>query len=198
MSVFAPVIEAIKGVKNVNGEIQTKPFLDVCGHVLPVIDKFGAAFTLVKSDIGGNITRLTTKYASNPAAYQLLYPIVTEEVKAGTASGGSSNSQGLLWLNRAMEFIVALFRNLEQHKDWTTTQAANEAYNVTLKPYHGWIAQTAFMTAMRFIPNRDSFFASLGSGDLTGDIDHFMSDFSPLLAENHEFLKKNGLADLKA
>jgi hypothetical protein len=149
-----------------------------------------------------------------------------------------------------MEFVVALFQNLEQHKDWTTTQAATEAYNVTLKPYHGWIAQTAFsvslvpripkmlsrwsqgrsiicsplwieiglelwfrgdpkcafelnlggsflQTAMRFIPNRESFFANLGTGDLTGDIDRFIADFSPLLAENHEFLVSCGETSFK-
>jgi hypothetical protein len=40
MSVFTPVIEGIKGVKNANGEIQTKPFLDVCSHLLPVIGRW--------------------------------------------------------------------------------------------------------------------------------------------------------------
>jgi hypothetical protein len=45
---------------------------------------------------------------------------------------------------------------------------------------------------MRFIPNRESFFANLGTRDLTGDIDRFIADFSPLLAENHEFLVSSG------
>ncbi|RRT49563.1 hypothetical protein GW17_00022105 [Ensete ventricosum] len=80
-TVFTPSLEGMKHVKSENGEILTKPFLDVCKHILPVLgtwhtlhfsipeeavsvepfalalsDKFGAAMAIVKSDIGGNIT----------------------------------------------------------------------------------------------------------------------------------------------
>ncbi|KAL6598808.1 hypothetical protein ACP70R_046068 [Stipagrostis hirtigluma subsp. patula] len=56
-TVFTPSLEGMKHVKSVNGTMLTKPFLDVCKQILPLGDKFGAAMAIVKSDIGGNITR---------------------------------------------------------------------------------------------------------------------------------------------
>ncbi|THU56158.1 hypothetical protein C4D60_Mb11t14300 [Musa balbisiana] len=55
-TVFTASLEGIKHVKSENGVILTKPFVEVCKHILPVLDKFGTAMSLVKSDIGGNIT----------------------------------------------------------------------------------------------------------------------------------------------
>ncbi|KAF3319868.1 pleckstrin homology domain-containing family A member 8-like protein [Carex littledalei] len=55
-TVFTPSLEGMKSVKSENGVILTKPFLEVCKLILPVLDKFGSAMSLVKSDIGGNIT----------------------------------------------------------------------------------------------------------------------------------------------
>ncbi|KAI3742687.1 hypothetical protein L1987_60380 [Smallanthus sonchifolius] len=55
-TVFGPALEGMKHVKSEEGEMLTKPFLDVCKQILPVIDKFGAAMALVKTDVGGNIT----------------------------------------------------------------------------------------------------------------------------------------------
>ncbi|MFS7902483.1 putative glycolipid transfer protein [Helianthus anomalus] len=55
-TVLAPALEGMKHVKSEEGEMLTKPFLDVCKQILPVIDKFGAAMALVKTDVGGNIT----------------------------------------------------------------------------------------------------------------------------------------------
>jgi hypothetical protein len=62
-SVFAPALKELQHVKSDQGEILTKRFLDACRHILPVIDKFGAAMTLVKFDIGGNnLKKVLTSY----------------------------------------------------------------------------------------------------------------------------------------
>lgn len=107
-------------------------------------DKFGAAMALVKSDIGGNITRLETKYNSDPSKYEHLYSMVQEEVESKTAKGSSSCTNGLLWLTRAMDFLVELFRNLVDHPDWSMSQACTDSYSKTLKKWHGWLASSSF------------------------------------------------------
>uniref|UniRef100_A0A0E0G9V0 Glycolipid transfer protein domain-containing protein n=1 Tax=Oryza nivara TaxID=4536 RepID=A0A0E0G9V0_ORYNI len=84
-TVFTPSLEGMKHVKSESSVILTKPFLDVCKQILPVLDKFGAAMALVKSDIGGNITRLENKYSSDPSKYEQLYSMVQEEVQNKTA-----------------------------------------------------------------------------------------------------------------
>ncbi|KAF5452661.1 hypothetical protein F2P56_027636 [Juglans regia] len=196
---FTPALEGIQHVKLEEGEILTTPFLEVCKQILPVIDKFGAAMTLVKTDIGGNISRLESKYSSKPSEFNRLYDMVRTEVAAKTAKASSSCTNGLLWLTRAMDFLVALFRNLLEHKDWKMSQACTDAYGKTLKKWHGWLASSSFTVAMKLAPDRKKFMEVIGgSGDIYADIEKFCISFSPFLEENHKFLASVGLDDLKA
>ncbi|XP_050373919.1 glycolipid transfer protein 1-like [Argentina anserina] len=198
-TVFAPALEGMKSVKSADGEMLTKPFLDVCKHILPVIEKFGAAMTLVKSDVGGNITRLENKYLTNPAEFNLLYSLVRVEVEAKTAKASSSCTNGLLWLTRAMDFLLELFRNLLEHQDWTMSQACSDSYAKTLKQWHGWLASSSFSVAMKLAPDRKKFMDVIGgNGDIMADIEKFCTNFSPLLQENHKILASVGLDDMKA
>ncbi|KAF5752403.1 pleckstrin y domain-containing family A member 8-like [Tripterygium wilfordii] len=198
-TVFAPALDGMKHVKSEQGEMLTKPFLDVCKMILPIIDKFGAAMALVKSDIGGNISRLESKYQSNPSKYEHLYSMVKEEVEAKTAKSSSSCTNGLLWLTRAMDFLVELFRNLLAHPDWAMSQACTDSYGKTLKKWHGWLASSSFTVAMKLAPDRKKFMEVItGSGDIAADMEKFCSDFPPFLEENHKFLASVGLDGLKA
>ncbi|KAL7203752.1 hypothetical protein ACSBR2_016916 [Camellia fascicularis] len=54
--VLSAALEGMKNVKSYRGELLTEPFLDVCKHILPILDKFGVAMMVVKSEIGGNIS----------------------------------------------------------------------------------------------------------------------------------------------
>ncbi|URD87442.1 Glycolipid transfer protein (GLTP) [Musa troglodytarum] len=210
-TVFTPSLEGMKHVKSENGEILTKPFLDVCKHILPVLDKFGAAMAIVKSDIGGNITRLETKYNSDPSKYEYLYSMVQVEVESKTATGSSSCSNGLLWLTRqiyasimclsfrAMDFLVELFRNLLEYADWTMSQVCTDSYSKTLKKWHGWLASSTVTVAMKLAPDRKKFMEVIGgSGEINADMEKFCTTFAPFLAENHKFLVSVGLDDMKA
>ena len=62
-------------------------------------EKFGTSFMIVRSDIQGNIDRLTTRQQQDLQRYQLLYPIVLDEVAKGD-TGSTSCTKGLLWLQR--------------------------------------------------------------------------------------------------
>ncbi|CAA2934040.1 glycolipid transfer protein 1-like isoform X2 [Olea europaea var. sylvestris] len=198
-TVFTPALEGMKHIKSEDGVILTKPFLDVCKQILPIIDKFGAAMTLVKSDIGGNITRLENKYLSNPTQYNHLYSMVQEEVEAKTAKGSSSCTNGLLWLTRAMDFLMGLFRNILEHQDWSMSQVCSDSYGKTLKKWHGWLASSSFTVAMKLAPDRKKFMDVIGgTGDINSDIEKFCTTFSPFLEENHKFLASVGMDDLKA
>ncbi|XP_073050994.1 glycolipid transfer protein 1 [Primulina eburnea] len=198
-TVFAPALEGMNHVKTEEGVMLTKQFLDVCKLIIPVIEKFGAAMALVKSDVGGNITRLENKYTSNTTKYNHLYSMVQEEVDAKTAKGSSSCTNGLLWLTRAMDFLVELFRNLLEHQDWAMSQACTDSYTKTLKKWHGWLASSSFTIAMKLAPDRKKFLDVIGgSGDINGDIEKFCTTFAPLLEENHKFLASVGMDDLKA
>ncbi|WZY90311.1 hypothetical protein YC2023_047046 [Brassica napus] len=211
-TVFTPCLEGMKNVKSEQGEMLTKPFLDLCKTILPVIDKFGAAMTLVKADIGGNISvkfpssfhdfgkiRLEKNYLSDPDKYKYLYTFVQGEIESKTAKGSSSCTNGLLWLTRAMDFLVELFRNLVAHQDWSMSQACGESYQKTLKKWHGWLASSTFSMALKLAPDRKKFMDVIsGSGDIYADMERFCTEFGPFLQENHKFLASVGMDDMKA
>ncbi|KAF9677741.1 hypothetical protein SADUNF_Sadunf08G0138900 [Salix dunnii] len=159
-TVFTPSLEGMKHVKSDNGEMLTKPFLDVCKLILPVIDKFGAAMTLVKSDIG---TRLENKYLSDPSKYIHLYTMVQEEVDAKTAKGSSSCTNCLLWLTRKRKWIA-----------------------VTMQ---GYLRPDTAEVVMKLVPDRKKFMEVIsGSGNVAADMEQFCTTFPPFLEENHKFL----------
>ncbi|CAA2980024.1 glycolipid transfer 1 [Olea europaea subsp. europaea] len=196
-TVFTQALEGMKHVKSEEGVMLTKPFLNVCKQILPVIDKFGPAMALAKSDIGGNIIRLENKYLSNPTQYNHLYSMVQEEAK--TAKGSSSCADGLLWLTRAMDFLVGLFRNLLEHQDWSMSQACSDSSGKTLKKWHGWLARSSFTVAMKLAPDRKKFMDVIGGrGDVNSDMKKFCTTFSPFLEENHKFLASVGMDVIKA
>ncbi|CAN6462084.1 unnamed protein product [Victoria cruziana] len=199
-TVFTPSLEGIKVVRSEEGHLLAKPFLQMCKNVLPVVDKLGSALTLVKSDIGGNITRLENRYSSDPSKYHLLYSMIKEEVAAKKAKDSSSCANGLLWLTRAMDFLVQMFNNLNEHSEWTMPQASSDAYGKTLKRWHGWVASTTFTAAVKLAPERKKFMEIIGEGggDVDGDIRSFCAMFLPILEENHKFLASIGMDDLKA
>ncbi|KAI4349373.1 hypothetical protein L6164_009965 [Bauhinia variegata] len=176
-SVFSAPLEQLKHVKSEEGQILTKPFLDVCKTLLPVLDKFGAALSIVKSDVGGNISRLESKYQSNPSEYKHLHSLVQKEVEAKTAKSSSSCTNGLLWLTRSMDFLVLLFGNLQAHQNWTMEQVA-----------------------MKLAPERKKFLETISSpgDDFESDIGKFCTNFSSVLQENHNFLASVGMDNLKA
>ncbi|KAG2250668.1 hypothetical protein Bca52824_080804 [Brassica carinata] len=198
-TVFTPCLEGMKHVKSEQGEMLTMPFLDLCKTLFPVLDKFGAAMTIVKSDISGNITRLEKNYLSDPEKYKYLYTIVQGEIESGTAKGSSSCTNGLLWLTRAMDFLVELCRNLVARQDWSMSQACGDSYQKTLKKWHGWFASSTSSMGLKLAPDRKKFMeVTAGSGDINADMERFCSEFGPFLQENHKFLASVGMDDMKA
>ena len=63
-------------------------------------DKFGTGFTLIRSDIGGNVDRLAAAYGKDNAKFRDIFAIVLEEVQRGEQEGKHSETNALLWLKR--------------------------------------------------------------------------------------------------
>ncbi|KAJ6336160.1 hypothetical protein OIU78_012712 [Salix suchowensis] len=186
-------------VKSPEGEILTRPFLDLCKTVLPVLDNFGPAMGPVKSDIGGNISRLETRYLSSQSEFNYLYRIVRSEIESKKARSSSSCANALLWLTRAMDFLSELFGNLMVHPDWSMSQVCADSYGKSLKKWHGWLASSSFSVALKLAPDRKKFMSIVGvKGDDVSDMENFCGRFSPLLEENHKFLASVGMDNLKA
>ena len=56
---------------------------------------------MVRSDIGGNISRLAQKLAADPSTFASLFAIVLDDIEKGD-TGATSCTKGLLWLKRSV------------------------------------------------------------------------------------------------
>ncbi|KAK9836470.1 hypothetical protein WJX74_001113 [Apatococcus lobatus] len=195
-SLFAKLAAEAAAVRDGQNHVRTQELLDVCRELLPVLDKFGTSFLIVRSDVGGNINRLAQRQAQDPVRYKIIDGIIDEEV-AQQQLGSSSCTKGLLWLKRAMEFVVALLKRLHDDHDVSLATAANEVYYATLYKYHGWITSSAFVLALKLVPSREAFLEKLGTPgkEMMEEMQQFIMVFGSLLAQIHKFLADKGLDD---
>lgn len=139
-----------------NKVIETRPFLDACSGVISVLDKLGTAFSVPKKDVLGNIKRINDCYQTNPELYKTL--TVFAERKQCTGA--------VLWLKRALEFLLAFINSiLEDHSSGIEKESLRpnilQAYEPTLKRYHGKMTQFVFSNIARLVPHRSDFLKTL-------------------------------------
>ena len=168
-------------------------------------EKLGTAFILVKSDVGGNIDRLSTRAALKPQYLDDIFSILTDEVASDSHTDSSSCTKGLLWLKRAMQFITELLNLLSSSSSSTSTpiamsDAVTQSYASTLQPFHGWIVGSTFTVAFKLAPARDTFFEKLGVVDEQGSegmihMAQFCEEYGAILKDIHEYMDAHGLND---
>ncbi|KAJ1731904.1 hypothetical protein LPJ61_002298 [Coemansia biformis] len=143
--------------------IDTAEFLEAAEGVVKLFDLLeSAAFFPVKSDITTNIgvCKVRAKYESDPKAFDTLEKIVLAETKTGDRKA----TQGLLWLKRGLELTaMGLRRNLDNNEEELSV-SFTEAYNNTLKQFHGFIVKKMFSVAMLACPDRKTFYMKIGGG----------------------------------
>jgi hypothetical protein len=112
---FAPVVSA--------EQIRTHEFLCSCDKVVEFIGKrrqpvrprtlgpgfFGAAYTPVKMDVGGNVHKVRTKYEADPAASATLDALLQHDYQQHTdASRLPYAAEGFLWLKRCVGALTSV------------------------------------------------------------------------------------------
>lgn len=113
------------------------------------------------------LQRLHTLYQADPAKYRLLASFVQDEKARGVQADNSGwvllnpkegfcpdkqkqrprnrCTKGLLWLKRAMQFIVEMLRGLSDGaRQLTPYDATTAAYDKVLRPYHGMLTFGVF------------------------------------------------------
>lgn len=182
----------------------TLPFLALSHLLLRVLDKIGPTMAVLRLDVQRNIERLQELYLMDPAKYSTLTEIVEKEVKEGTARKVDSCARAVLWLARSMDFTIALLQKLEEDTDeQSLAQLVEAAYEVSLKPWHGWISSAACKIALKLIPERKIFSSLLlGMGQdcsaLKDEIEKLALLLRPLLDDIHSMMAKFRLDRLKS
>lgn len=197
-SVVSPVLELLPRLKNEKGEFITEPFLACCRLIIPIIEKFGTAMSIIRTDISGNIARLEKSFKADRDSFSLLYTFVRKEVNTGKPLDPYGNTSALFWLLRAVDFLVFMVNGLERNTTWSVSEAATTAYKERLKKYHGWLTQQAFAVVLKFSPERSLFYSQLGDDSVHGELDRFVAECQPIVTEIDEYLANNGAHSLTA
>ncbi|OMO67061.1 hypothetical protein COLO4_30248 [Corchorus olitorius] len=158
---------------------------------------------VLRQDIYQNIQRLEILCESDPAKYSNLIEVLKKEESEGNARKNSSCSKAFLWLTRSMDFMVALLQRSVKDPWQNMEQVVEESYNLTLKPWHGWISSAAFKVALKLVPDNKTFISLLMKKDqsydnLKEDMQTLISLLVPMLEEHHSILKFYRLDRLKS
>lgn len=186
--------------------LPTLSFLALSHLLLRVLDKIGPTMAVLRLDVQRNIERLQELYLLDPAKYSTLFGVVEKEVKEGTARKVDSCARAVLWLARSMDFTIALLQSLEEDSgehQRSLAELVEAAYEVSLKPWHGWISSAACKIALKLIPERKVFISLLlGMGqdcsDLNDEIRRLALLLRPLLDDIHSMMAKFRLDRLKS
>ncbi|KAM7256159.1 hypothetical protein ACFE04_011900 [Oxalis oulophora] len=183
--------------------IPTKPFLHICELVLQVLDKIGPIMTVLRRDINQNIQRLELLFESDPSKYSNLIEVLKKDFKEGNARKGHTCSKAFLWLTRSLDFTSALLHRMTEHPTQTMEQYVEESYNLTLKPWHGWISSAALKVALKLVPDKKTFHDILiikgeSNEDLRERMQTLVSLLVPFLDDIHSILKAYDVDGLKS
>ncbi|XP_014504279.1 glycolipid transfer protein 3-like [Vigna radiata var. radiata] len=191
------------GEKHDSAHIPTKPFVSVCYLVLQVLDKIGPTMAVLRQDVYQNIKTLELMHESNTSVNSNLVEILKSEAKEGNARKGSSCSKALVWLTRTLDFTSSLLQTLAKDPEKRMEQVVEEAYELTLKPWHGWISSAAFRVALRLVPESKTFVNILRTDEENYDtlkekMQMLVSLFVPFLEDIHGILRLYNLDKMKS
>ncbi|XP_038588934.1 glycolipid transfer protein-like [Micropterus salmoides] len=152
--------------------IDTKLFLEAVSHIPSFFDCLGSkVFSVIKSDINGNIIKIKAVYLKDPAKYTTLQDILVAEREDHAAEWPKVGATlALMWLKRGLYFIQILLQSLadgERDENNPNLIRVNitKAYEQALKKYHGWIVQKIFTAALHAAPYRSNFLKALSKGE---------------------------------
>ncbi|XP_060928453.1 glycolipid transfer protein-like [Limanda limanda] len=179
--------------------VDTKQFLEAVSHLPHFFDCLGSkVFSVIKSDINGNITKIRAVYLKDPEKYVTLQDIVEVEREAHGAEWPKVGATlALMWLKRGLRFIQILLQSLvdgeiDENNPNLIRVNITKAYEQALKRYHGWIVQKIFSTALYAAPYKSNFLKALSKGeevkeeDCLANVHHFLVNYTATIDAIYE------------
>ncbi|XP_034480416.1 glycolipid transfer protein [Drosophila innubila] len=187
--------KTLKGFPEAVDKIETQTFLNAAKEIVTVIETFGKLFTPVISDMNGNINKLTKVYGTDVLKYQYLEDMIVLNVNVDDFAANA-----LLWLKRGLQLICTFFENI--YNDVQNTEALKQhlqdAYERTLKPYHGFIVQSTIKIIYSWVPTRSQL---LGQGDAQTENIEVLTKYLPTMRAQLDridvLLKAHNLDDVR-
>ncbi|GAB7335201.1 hypothetical protein MBLNU13_g07624t1 [Cladosporium sp. NU13] len=166
--------------------INTTQFLEASESLTTLFDVIGgAAFKPVKSDMQGNIKKITDRQLAAPLESDNLQDLVRNELKTGKHTA----SEGLLWLVRGLDFTAQGLRDNLSKPSSELSESFRAAYGNTLKPHHSFMVKPIFSAAMSATPYRKTFYANLGEDQerVNKELDAWLTSLEKIVSILKEF-----------
>lgn len=160
---MAPYLDTVKSFADVtvtDTSIDTLEFLEASKGLVGLFDLLGsAAFSMVQSDLSGNIAKVRARYDAAPTLSGTLQLLVANE----KGEKKRPATEGLMWLLRGLSFTCKALQSAQANKTQELSAAFTKGYDDTLKKFHNFVVKGIFSVAMKACPYRNDFYAKLAA-----------------------------------
>lgn len=208
------VLASFRSVLRNGKEVDIAQLLKACRAHLTLVKSGGAALRLVAKDMESNLQKAEALYSqlrkSNKG--QNLSSMLSIERELGLHDGNvlrdDSAAMGLLWIRRSLTFQMELYSSLLPSSTKSPSDAAMEAYNEHLLPYHGWMLQKIFPMSLSQMPEKDVFIAKFGmtevqylnevyKKEIVGKLSDLVRIWEPLISVWKEEFERMDMEDVR-
>uniref|UniRef100_A0A1L8ECQ5 Putative glycolipid transfer protein n=1 Tax=Haematobia irritans TaxID=7368 RepID=A0A1L8ECQ5_HAEIR len=177
----------------IDDKVETEIFLVASNEIVDVIRSFGTLFTPVINDMAGNIAKIQKVYVKDCNKFKYLDDLIILNIGVDNMAANA-----LLWLKRGLQLVCTFFENI--YNDAQNTEVVKkhlqDAYEKTLKPYHGFIVQSTIKIIYSWIPTRSQL---IGQGPQHDENMKVLSTYLPTMRWHlnriDDLLKKHNLDD---
>ncbi|KAL5111369.1 Glycolipid transfer protein 1 [Taenia crassiceps] len=180
-------------------EVQRTFFDDFPKNPTSFLELQGKALYLVKTDVGGNIKKISNsceKYKASTVEEMLI-----KEKEAKVNKNDSSGSIGLLWLMRAIELVLEVMVELPVSPDLNMREIGRSAYAKTLMKHHNTIMKNLFYAGLALFPDKHTFLLRLAYNKPNMDtqvldaMKEFVGQYGAVMGSIQHLLVEYGVED---
>jgi hypothetical protein len=197
---MAPFLESVKSFATVSitdAGVDTLEFLEAAQGLVRLFDLLGStAFSVVQTDLKGNIAKVRARYDAAPSQSSTLEQLVINEKgeKKRTAT------EGLMWLLRGLSFTCKSLQNAQTNQSEELSVAFTKGYEGSLKTFHNFVVKGIFAVAMKGCPYRKDFYEKLAadpdggpsvpSDKLNEELNKWLAGLDAIVKRVEEFYEK--------
>lgn len=176
-TILDPYVQAFTAAMTADGAVSTDGWTSACRTLLPLYDRLfnSVLASMLKKDLESDIVSVEKARAAALAAKDApdfdgneadtLEMLLKREEKLVGAKRGkdkTSGSFGLLWTKRSVNMVSKLLFYLATRDDMDASKCCQQAYEDTIRKYHGWIVAKGTQFAMSQAPDKATLFSKLG------------------------------------
>jgi len=158
MPPYLDTVTSFADVPITDAGVDTLAFLKASEGLVGLFDLLGStAFSVVQSDLRGNIVKVRARYDEAPTLSNTLEQLVENE----KGEKKRKATEGLMWLLRGLQFTCKALQGAQANTSEELAVAFGKAYDVTLKAFHNFVVKGIFSVAMKACPYRADFYNKL-------------------------------------